>query len=116
MKFKEFVRLDAGGPVTRQALKDGYVDVALLFTTDPAIERDGLVELVDDRGLQPAENVIPLVRTEVVERFGPELVKLIDAVSARADDRGAQRSERAGREREDRRGGRGRLAEAEDLR
>jgi osmoprotectant transport system substrate-binding protein len=83
LKFKEFVRLDAGGPVTRQALKDGYVDVALLFTTDPAIERGGLVELTDDRGLQPAENVIPLVRTEIVEQFGPEMVKLIDAVSAR---------------------------------
>jgi osmoprotectant transport system substrate-binding protein len=83
LKFKEFVRLDAGGPVTRQALKDGYVDIALLFTTDPSIKRDRLVELVDDRHLQPAENVIPLVRTEVVDRFGPGLVKLIDSVSAR---------------------------------
>jgi osmoprotectant transport system substrate-binding protein len=83
LKFKEVLRLDAGGPVTRQALKDGYVDIALLFTTDPAIARDDLVELVDDRGLQPAENVIPLVRTEVVEQFGSEMVKLIDAVSAR---------------------------------
>jgi osmoprotectant transport system substrate-binding protein len=83
LKFKEFVRLDAGGPVTLQALKDRYVDVALLFTTDPAIDRDDLVELADDRDLQPAENVIPLVRTELVERFGPEMVKLVDAVSAR---------------------------------
>jgi osmoprotectant transport system substrate-binding protein len=82
LKFKEFVRLDTGGPVTRQALKDGYIDIALLFTTDPSIARDKLVELVDDRNLQPAENVIPLVRTEVLDRFGPELVKLIDNVSA----------------------------------
>jgi osmoprotectant transport system substrate-binding protein len=82
LKFKEFVRLDAGGPVTRQALKDGYVDIALLFTTDPSIERDGLVELVDDRNLQPAENIVPLMRTEVVERFGPDPAKLLDAVSA----------------------------------
>ena len=83
LKFKKFVRLDTGGPVTRQALKDGYVDMALLFTTDPAIERDGLVELFDDRRLQPSENVIPLVRTEIVDRFGPQMVRLIDAVSAR---------------------------------
>ena len=83
LKFKEFVRLDAGGPITRQALKDGYVDMAVLFTTDPAIERDHLVELVDDRSLQPAENVIPLVRTEVVAQFGPDMVKLVGAVSAR---------------------------------
>jgi osmoprotectant transport system substrate-binding protein len=83
LRFKEFVRLDAGGPVTRQALKDHYVDVALLFTTDPAIARDGFVELVDNRGLEPAENVIPLVRTEVIARFGRKVVNVIDAVSAR---------------------------------
>ena len=29
-----------------------------------------LVELADDRGLQPAENVTPLVRAEVVDRWG----------------------------------------------
>ena len=83
LKFKQFVRLDTGGPVTRKALADGYVDIALLFTTDPAIERDGLVELVDDRKLQPSENVVPLLRREVVDRFGSKVVTLVDAVSAR---------------------------------
>ena len=83
VRFKQFVRLDTGGPVTRQALKDGYIDVALLFTTDPAIKNEHLVELVDDRGLQPAENVVPLVRTEVLRQFGPAVVKVIDDVSAR---------------------------------
>ena len=37
VRFEEFVPLDAGGPLTRQALRTGNVDVALLFTTDPAI-------------------------------------------------------------------------------
>jgi len=82
-RFKEFVRLDAGGPVTRQALNDGYIDAALLFTTDPEIAHDHLVELVDDRGLERAENVIPLVREELISRFGPTLVHTVDAVSAR---------------------------------
>src|SRR5215207_9021015 len=57
IKFAEVVALDAGGPLTRQALATGIVDVALLFSTDPAIVDDDLVELVDDRALQPAENV-----------------------------------------------------------
>jgi osmoprotectant transport system substrate-binding protein len=83
LRFKEFLRLDTGGPVTRQALKDGYVDMALLFTTDPAIGRDDLVKLVDDRDLQPAENVIPLVRSEIVDRFGPQMVTVMNNVSAR---------------------------------
>ena len=79
--FGEVVSLDAGGPLSRQAITSGAVDVALLFTTDPAIATERLVELVDDRGLQPAENITPLVRTEVLERWGPDIAERIDAVS-----------------------------------
>ena len=81
-RFREFVALDAGGPLTHQALVDGSVDVALLFTTDPAIEALGLVELADDRHLQPAENITPIVRAELVRRHGQELVEVIDSISA----------------------------------
>ncbi len=81
LRFNEVVSLDAGGPLTRQALRAGAVDMALLFTTDPALGDGDLVELVDDRNLRPAENVTPLVRTEVVERAGPKLVEVLDAVS-----------------------------------
>jgi osmoprotectant transport system substrate-binding protein len=83
VEFDEFVPLDAAGPLTLEALQHGVVDVALLFTTDPAVERPDLVELRDDRGLQPAENVTPLVRTAIVDRSGPELVAIVDAVSQR---------------------------------
>ena len=82
-KFKEFVGSTPAGRSRARHSTGGYVDVALLFTTDPAIARGGLVELVDDRGLQPAENVIPLIRTELVDRFGARLVRIIDGVSPR---------------------------------
>jgi osmoprotectant transport system substrate-binding protein len=82
LAFGEFLVLDADGPLTKQALDDGYVDVALLFTTDPAIDDDNLVVLSDDRQLQPAENVTPLLRTEVVDRWGDGVVRTIDAVSS----------------------------------
>ena len=83
LHFGEFVTLDAGGALTRQALQGGHVDVALLFTTDPAIDELDLVELADDRGLQPAENITPLVRREVIDRGATSVVVVIDAVSAR---------------------------------
>ena len=70
LRFEEIVELDAGGPTTRQALRNREVDVALLFTTDPAISGSGFIELQDDRGLQPAENVTPILRTEVVDDSG----------------------------------------------
>jgi osmoprotectant transport system substrate-binding protein len=81
--FGTVVALDAGGPMTRQALLDGGVDVGLLFSSDASLRERDFVELVDDLGLQPAENVTPIIRTEVVERWGEDLVAVIDAVSAR---------------------------------
>ncbi len=45
------------------------------------IDTEGFVELRDDRGLQPPENVTPLVRAEVVDRWGTEFVDVVDAVS-----------------------------------
>jgi osmoprotectant transport system substrate-binding protein len=83
LAFKEFVPLDVGGPMTRQALEAGQVDVALLFTTDPGIAREGLVVLTDDRHLQPAENITPLINTDVLQHFGSRLVDIVDAVSSR---------------------------------
>jgi osmoprotectant transport system substrate-binding protein len=41
--------------------------------------------LSDDLGLQPAENVVPVVREEVVDRWGDDFVAAVDAVSARLD-------------------------------
>jgi osmoprotectant transport system substrate-binding protein len=83
LRFRVFVPLDAGGPLTLQALEAGYIGVALLFSTDPAITADHLVVLADDRGLQPAENVVPLVRRDAVTRYGPRLLEVLNAVSAR---------------------------------
>jgi len=57
--------------------------MSLCVETTPAVGGDGLVELTDDRALQPADNVTPIVRTEVAERWGPTLVARVDDVSAR---------------------------------
>ena len=83
VRFKEFVPLDTGGPLTLQALSAGEIDAGLLFTTDPAIVAKHLVILTDDRGLQPAENIVPMVRRDAVAKYGPGLIAALDAVSAR---------------------------------
>jgi osmoprotectant transport system substrate-binding protein len=85
LRFKAFIPLDAGGPLTLQALQAGNVGVALLFTTDPAIAARHLVILADDRGLQPAENITPLVGRDVIVRYGPRLVALLNTISALLD-------------------------------
>jgi osmoprotectant transport system substrate-binding protein len=83
LRFRQFVALDADGPLTRQALATGDISVALLFTTDPAIAAQHLVMLTDNRGLQPAENVVPVLRRATADRYGPGLLAALDAVSAR---------------------------------
>jgi osmoprotectant transport system substrate-binding protein len=80
-EFSAFITLDAGGPLTRQALTNGQIDVGLMFTTDPNTNDPSLVVLQDDRSLQPAENVTPLVRTDLIRRFGQGFADIVDGIS-----------------------------------
>lgn len=66
IEFKQFKPLDAGGPLTVSALKDGTIDVANVYTTNSAIPANKWVTLTDTKNLYTAQNIVPLVRTEVV--------------------------------------------------
>ena len=78
--FDDFTPLDAGGPLTVDALRRDAVQIGLLFSTDPRIEQNGFVPLVDDKHLQDAENITPVIRSE---KLNDEVRNLLDAVSAR---------------------------------
>jgi osmoprotectant transport system substrate-binding protein len=78
--FDDFKALDVGGPQTIAALKADDVQIALLFSTDPSIRQNGFVPLVDDKHLQNAENITPVIRTE---KLNDEVRRVLDAVSAR---------------------------------
>jgi osmoprotectant transport system substrate-binding protein len=82
ISFDSFVPLDQSGPLTSDALVRGVADVALMFTSSAEIVRHGFVLLADDRHLQPADNITPVLQAPVLERFGPELPELLNAVSA----------------------------------
>ena len=41
--------------------------------------------LVDDRSLQPRENLVPVVRTDLVRRLGSRFTGAVDGLSARLD-------------------------------
>ena len=65
LTFKSFKPLDVGGPLTVAALDQNKIQVATLFTTNGAIASKGWVLLKDDKHLQPADNVTPLLRNEI---------------------------------------------------
>jgi osmoprotectant transport system substrate-binding protein len=64
LNVAEFRSLDAGGPLTKSALKQGSIDVGLVLTSDGALDQFGLVILEDDRNLQATDNIVPVVNSE----------------------------------------------------
>jgi glycine betaine/choline ABC-type transport system substrate-binding protein len=63
LHFKSFKALDAGGPLTKTALKNGDIQVARIFTSDEAIQINNFVVLDDDKHFQLAGNIVPVIRT-----------------------------------------------------
>lgn len=82
LTFKSFKALDTAGPLTVQALKNGQVQAANLFTTDPAITANGFVALEDTKGFFGSQNVIPVITKELAT---PEVTAALNAVSAKLD-------------------------------
>ncbi len=80
--FKDFKALDTAGPLTVQALKNGQVQAANLFTTDPAIKANDFVSLQDTKSFFGAQNVIPVLTKS---KATPEVTAALNAVSAKLD-------------------------------
>jgi len=80
IKFAGFVPLDAGGPLTVQALLQNKIQLGLVFTSSGSIAAYNLKVLADDKSLMTADNVIPVVNTAALT---PEIQKTLNAVSAK---------------------------------
>lgn len=82
IEFKEIKATDAGGPITIEALKKGDAQVGLLFTSDPAIAVNGFVLLQDDKTLQLADNLVPVVRKDALAA-NPVISEALNAIMAK---------------------------------
>ena len=60
-------------------MRDGDIQLANIYTADPAIATHDLVTLEDPRGLFLASNVVPLVS----ERLSDDAVQALNAISAK---------------------------------
>ena len=87
LRFAKFLPLDTEQQRVA-ALQDGVADVVVLFTTDGYLATGDFTLLSDNRRLQPAENVVPVVTAKTVARYGKRLVDALDAVSARLTTKG----------------------------
>lgn len=85
LTFKEFKVLDAGGPLTLSALQNGQAQVGDMFSSDPAIEENGFVSLVDDKGLFLPANIIPVIREDAMTDEVKEVLEDISAALTTED-------------------------------
>ena len=72
---------DSGGPLTVKALKDGDIQLANIYSSDPALA-DGTLRVLDDpKGLFLASHVVPLASL----RVNDDAAAVINRVSAAMD-------------------------------
>jgi len=71
------VAFDATGDITVDALLEGVINVANVYSGDPRIADFGLVTLADPEGLFLASNVVPIASSDIAS----DLAEVIDPIS-----------------------------------
>lgn len=70
------------GPLLGEALAANEVDAVVWNTTAPQITEQGFKVLQDDQGLHPAQNIAPIVSTDVLGEYGDQLRNDLNELSA----------------------------------
>ena len=88
-KFKRanVKKMDAG--LTYNALKLKEVNIALVYATDGRIEAFDFKLLQDDKNFFPNYAIVPVMREETYNKY-PEVVKLLNNLSSKLDDKTMQ--------------------------
>jgi len=77
--FKSFKSLDTDGPLTRAALANNTIQVGLVFSSDSDLNKLGLVVLQDDKHLENADNVVPIIRTKVATNDAKSILNKVSS-------------------------------------
>ncbi len=73
---------DSGGPLTVKALKDGDIQLANIYSSDPALA-DGTLKVLDDpKGLFLASHVVPLASSRVSDQAAAVINRVSTAMDA----------------------------------
>lgn len=80
LDVSEVLPLGFGSPQAKQAVLTGKADLVLVGTTDGTLDAQGLVLLEDDKDLQLADNLVPVVNT--ASAGGGNVAAVLDPLSA----------------------------------
>jgi osmoprotectant transport system substrate-binding protein len=78
-EFQEVKQLGTG-PLRYDALKNGDIDVVVVFTTDARIAADDLLVLKDDKTLYPIYNIAPVVRQDTLSAY-PQIAEILNKLA-----------------------------------
>ena len=81
----ELLPLGYASPQTYQAVLGGEAELGQTGTLDGTLDDQGLVLLEDDRGIQPAQNLVPAVSTAFLEDH-PDVEEPLNALMAALDN------------------------------
>lgn len=79
LKFAGFKSLDEAGPLSVAALKNGEVQVVELFSSDGNVVSNNFVALTDNKHLEGADYIVPVIRTSVDTPGVARVLEKIDA-------------------------------------
>jgi osmoprotectant transport system substrate-binding protein len=80
LKFSSFKATDEAGPISVAALKNGEVQVVELFSSDGNVVSNNFVALKDNKDLEAADYITPVIRTSV---DSTQVASAINKVSAK---------------------------------
>ena len=79
LNFESFKSLDEAGPLGVAALKNGEVQVVELFSSDGNVVSNNFVALTDNKHLEGADYIVPVIRKSVDTRGVAKILNTIDA-------------------------------------
>jgi len=80
LTFAGFKGLDEAGPLSVAALKNGEVQVVELFSSDGNVVSNNFVALTDNKHLEGADYIVPVVRTSVDT---PGVARVLNSIDAK---------------------------------
>jgi osmoprotectant transport system substrate-binding protein len=80
LNFKSFKSLDEAGPLSVAALKNGEVQVVELFSSDGNVVSNNFVALTDNKHLEGADYIVPVIRKSVDT---PGVAKILNSIDAK---------------------------------
>ena len=79
LNFAGFKSLDEAGPLSVAALKNGEVQVVELFSSDGNVVSNNFVALTDNKHLEGADYIVPVIRKSVDTSGVASVLNSIDA-------------------------------------